>query len=85
VIFERVPDDVESDLKKMKVKGWKEKMRNREQWGLVVEEPKAHQRPVAPSGRLVGRQIGTRAYLKVDIYLFMFHLTTVLELRTVQS
>jgi hypothetical protein len=24
-------DDVESDLKKMKVKGWKEKMRNREQ------------------------------------------------------
>jgi hypothetical protein len=25
-------DDVESDLKKMKVKGWKEKMRNREQW-----------------------------------------------------
>jgi GTP1/Obg family GTP-binding protein len=29
-------DDVESDLKKMKVKGWKEKM-NREQWRLVVE------------------------------------------------
>jgi hypothetical protein len=26
----------------MKVKGWKEKMRNREQWGLVVEEAKAH-------------------------------------------
>jgi hypothetical protein len=35
-------DDVESDLKKMKVKGWKEKMRNREQWRLVVEEAKAH-------------------------------------------
>jgi hypothetical protein len=34
-------DDVESDLKKM-VKGWKEKMRNREQWTLVVEEAKAH-------------------------------------------
>jgi hypothetical protein len=34
-------DDVESDLKKMKVKGWKEKMRNREQWRLVVEEAKA--------------------------------------------
>jgi hypothetical protein len=34
-------DDVESDLKKM-VKGWKEKMRNREQWRLVVEESKAH-------------------------------------------
>jgi hypothetical protein len=35
-------DDVESDLKKMKVKGWKEKMRNREQWRLVVEQAKAH-------------------------------------------
>jgi hypothetical protein len=34
-------DDVESDLKKMKVKGWKEKMRNREQRRLVVEETKA--------------------------------------------
>jgi hypothetical protein len=32
-------DDVESDLKKMKVKGWKEKMR---QWRLAVEEAKAH-------------------------------------------
>jgi hypothetical protein len=35
-------DDVESDLKKMKVKGWKENMRNREQWRLVV---KAKARP----------------------------------------
>jgi hypothetical protein len=35
-------NDVESDLKKFKVKGWKEKMRNREQWRLVVEEAKAH-------------------------------------------
>jgi hypothetical protein len=34
-------DDVESDLKKMKGKGWKEKMRNRKQWKLVVEEAKA--------------------------------------------
>jgi hypothetical protein len=34
--------DVEGDLKKMKVKGWKEKMRNREQWRLVVEEAKVH-------------------------------------------
>jgi hypothetical protein len=33
---------VESDLKKMKVKRWKEKMRNREQWRLVVQEAKAH-------------------------------------------
>jgi hypothetical protein len=30
-------DDVESDLKKMEVKGWKERMRDREQWRLVVE------------------------------------------------
>jgi hypothetical protein len=35
-------DDVERDLKKMKVKGWKEKMKKREQWRLVVEEVKAH-------------------------------------------
>jgi hypothetical protein len=35
-------DDVESDVKKIKVEGWKEKMRNREQWRLVVEEAKAH-------------------------------------------
>jgi hypothetical protein len=34
-------DDVENDLKKMKVKGWIEKM-NREQWRQVVEETKAH-------------------------------------------
>jgi hypothetical protein len=35
-------DDVESDLKKMEVKGWKEKMRDKEQWRLVVEEAKVH-------------------------------------------
>jgi hypothetical protein len=35
-------DDVESDLKKMEVKGWKEEMKDREQWRLVVEEFKAH-------------------------------------------
>jgi GTP1/Obg family GTP-binding protein len=34
-------DNVESDLKKIEVKGWKEKMRDREQWRLV-EEAKAH-------------------------------------------
>jgi hypothetical protein len=26
----------------MEVKGWKEKMRDRDQWRLVVEEAKAH-------------------------------------------
>jgi hypothetical protein len=31
-------DDVENDLKKMKVKGWKEKMKGREKWRSVVEE-----------------------------------------------
>jgi hypothetical protein len=35
-------DNVESDLKKMKVKGWKEQMRDREQWRVVVEQAKAH-------------------------------------------
>jgi hypothetical protein len=35
-------DDVENDLKKIKVKGWKEKMGSREQWRLVIEEAKAH-------------------------------------------
>jgi hypothetical protein len=35
-------DDVESDLKKMEVIEWKEKMRDRKQWRLVVEEAKAH-------------------------------------------
>jgi hypothetical protein len=35
-------DDVESDLKKKEVTGWKEKMRDKEQWRLVVEEAKAH-------------------------------------------
>jgi hypothetical protein len=38
----RWPDDVERDLKRIKVKGWKEKKRNREQWRLAVEEAKAH-------------------------------------------
>jgi hypothetical protein len=35
-------EEVENDLKRMKVTGWKEKMRNREQWTLVVKEAKAH-------------------------------------------
>jgi hypothetical protein len=35
-------DHVESDLKKMEVKRWKEKMRDRKQWRVVVEGAKAH-------------------------------------------
>jgi hypothetical protein len=34
--------EVENDLKRMKVTGWKEKMKNREPWRLVVKEAKAH-------------------------------------------
>jgi hypothetical protein len=35
-------EEIENDLKRMKVTGWKEKMRNREQWRLVVDEAKGH-------------------------------------------
>jgi hypothetical protein len=35
-------DDIESDLKEMEVKGWKEKMKDRKQWRLVIEVAKAH-------------------------------------------
>jgi hypothetical protein len=31
-----------SHLRKIKVKGWKEKMTDREQWRLAVEEAEAH-------------------------------------------
>jgi hypothetical protein len=34
-------DDV-ADLKVMKIKEWMENAKDREQWGLVVEETKAH-------------------------------------------
>jgi hypothetical protein len=34
--------DVEIGLNKMEVKGWKEEMRDRKQWRLVVEEAKVH-------------------------------------------
>jgi hypothetical protein len=37
-------EEVENDLKRMKVRGWKKKMRNREQWRLIVKEVKAHPR-----------------------------------------
>jgi hypothetical protein len=41
----RWPDDVQSDMKKIKAKGWKEKMRHRERWRLVVREAKAYPEP----------------------------------------
>jgi hypothetical protein len=37
----RYLDDVESDLKKIEMKKWKEKIRDRKQWRLVVEEAMA--------------------------------------------
>jgi hypothetical protein len=40
----RWPEDVKSDLMKKKAKRWKEKMSDRGQWRLVVEEVKAHPR-----------------------------------------
>jgi hypothetical protein len=44
--------DVESDLKKMEVKGWKEKMRDREQWRLTgCRRGQGSPRAVVPSGR----------------------------------
>jgi hypothetical protein len=35
-------EELENDLKRMNMKGWKGKMRNREQWRLVVKETMAH-------------------------------------------
>jgi peroxiredoxin len=35
-------DDVVTDLKVMQIRQWIEKMKDREQWRLVVEEVKAH-------------------------------------------
>jgi len=35
-------EDVVADLKVMKIKQWMEKTKDREQWGQVVEEAKAH-------------------------------------------
>ena len=37
-------DDVEADLKVMKIKQWIQKTKDRQQWRLVVEEAKAHPR-----------------------------------------
>jgi hypothetical protein len=34
-------EDVYDDLRKMKVKGWGGRMKNREEWRLIVQEAKA--------------------------------------------
>jgi hypothetical protein len=35
-------DDVEADLKVLKIKHWMAMMKDREKWRLIVEEAKAH-------------------------------------------
>jgi hypothetical protein len=35
-------EDVYDDLRKMKVKGWGRKMKNREEWRRIVQEAKVH-------------------------------------------
>jgi hypothetical protein len=35
-------EDVYDDIRKMKVKGWGGKMKNREEWRRIVQEAKVH-------------------------------------------
>jgi hypothetical protein len=40
----RWTDDVTDDIRKMGIRGWTERARNRDQWRLIVKEAKAHSR-----------------------------------------
>jgi hypothetical protein len=75
-------EDVESDLKKMEVKGWKEKMRDREQWGLVVEEAKAHP---GLQCRVAGRQADRSLAFLICSTTKRIFLGWVKEVRTTKS
>jgi hypothetical protein len=35
-------EDVHDDLRKMRMKGWRGKIKNREEWKQIFQEPKAH-------------------------------------------
>ena len=35
-------DDVTDELRKMAISGWTERVRNRDQWRLIIKEAKAH-------------------------------------------
>jgi len=35
-------EDVITDLRRMGISGWMEKVRNRDQWGRIIEKAKAH-------------------------------------------
>jgi hypothetical protein len=41
----RWPDDVENDLRVMKVKRWRKKAQNREEWSSNIKEAKVLKRP----------------------------------------
>jgi hypothetical protein len=38
----RWKDDVTDDLRKMRIRGWTERARKRDQWRLIVKEAKTH-------------------------------------------